>query len=146
MIYQANLTELANFSDVTAEFYDFYKDFGVFEGYFHYTKYLDKGYLKAFNMEDELASLIGEVPVFNKVGIATKTRNGLTKHRMIPDTDQSGVRDASVKDQRVIRPRLLDADWRIRELMASGCSGIDLMVLGVSDAFWQAPLHRGDLR
>lgn len=42
MIYEANLTELTNFSDVTGEFYDFYRDFGVFEGYFHYTQYLDK--------------------------------------------------------------------------------------------------------
>lgn len=65
---------------------------------------------------------------------------------MIPDTNQSGVRDASVKDQRVILPKLLGSIWRILELMASGCGGIELMFLDFSDAFLQIPLHQDELR
>ena len=54
------------------------------------------------------------------MGIVAKTRNGVAKHRMILDTNESGVKDASVKEQRAILPRLIYAVWRKLELMATG--------------------------
>ena len=65
---------------------------------------------------------------------------------MILDTNQSGVKLASVKGQRVILPRLLDAIWRTLEMLSKTGAGLEFMLLDFPDAFWEVPLHADEQR
>lgn len=86
--------------------------------------YLDKQYLRAFGSEAELTSYLGATPIYNNVGVVTKERNGIVKHRMILNTCQSRVKDASAKNQMVILPRISGAVWRILERVSKASRGV----------------------
>ena len=66
----------------------------------------------AMDSFEELREWLGGEPVLNKLGLILKTRNGKTNARMTLDAKQSKVKEATVKGQRVILPRLLDAVLR----------------------------------
>ena len=68
---------------------------GVEEQYITETellRHLAKGHLAAFDTYAELEAFVGGKPVLNKLGLIVKTRNGVTKARMILDTKGSGVK------------------------------------------------------
>ena len=71
--------------------------------------HLDKRHLAALGTHEELSKLVGGEPVLSKIGLIVKTRNNVTKARMILDTKQSVVKHVTAKTQRVILPRLFDA-------------------------------------
>ena len=55
--------------------------------------HLEKGHLAAFDTYAELSEFADlQEPILNKLGLIVKTRNRITKARMIPDTKQSGVK------------------------------------------------------
>jgi hypothetical protein len=113
--------------------------------------HLDKGHLAAFNDLDELRKFVKGEPIFNKLGLIIKTRNGVTKPRMIVDTKESWVKHATWKAQRVILPRLFDAVLRLLALMAISFEAglppsVEAFVLDFTDAFWQIPLLASEYR
>ena len=90
-------------------------------------------------------------PILNKLGLITKTRNGITKSRMILDTKESWVKHATWKSQRVILPREFDAVLRLLALMAITFQleqppMVEAFVLDFTDAFWQIPLLASEYR
>ena len=88
--------------------------------------------------------------MLNKLGLIVKTRNNVTKARMILDTKESGAKRITAKTQRVILPRLFDAVIRLLLLLSMVTSGdtdgIEAFVLDFSDAFWQMPIRQEELR
>jgi hypothetical protein len=112
-------------------------------------EHLRKQHLKAFGTLDELRLFLnGAEPILNKIGLIIKTRNGVRKVRMILDTKVSGLKSCSLKSQRVILPRLLDAIVQGMHGYAacSGDEGMDWFVLDYSEAFWQVPLEPEERR
>ena len=105
--------------------------------------HLMKGHLKAFTSIEGLHNFLGEQPILNKIGLIVKTRNGVTKTRMILDTKVSNLKSCSKKSQRVLLPRLLDAVVQGLDNLSS-CTdreSVDWFVLDFSEAFWQIPLE-----
>ena len=107
--------------------------------------HLDKGHLAAFDDLESLRAFVHGEPILNKLGLITKTRNGVTKSRMILDTKESWVKHATWKSQRVILPRLFDAVLRILALMPITFQlqmppTVEAFVLDFTDAFWQIPV------
>ena len=81
--------------------------------------HLTKEHLCAFDTHAELASFVqSKKPILNKLGLIVKTRNGITKARMILDTNQSGVKRITSQGQRVTLPRLFDAMLQILYLLS----------------------------
>ena len=80
-------------------------------------KHVDKDHLVAFNTFEQLTGFVegkpSPTPILNKIGLIVKTRNGITKARMILDTKQSGVKRMTAKTERVTLPRLFDAILRL---------------------------------
>ena len=145
------------FPDISGETPDdpeaLYTDYSSFENYSgvdgdgtaeaEVQAHLDKGHLRAFDTLEELREFLGEDPILNKIGLIVKTRNGVTKTRMILDTKVSQLKQCSSKAQRVLLPRLLDAIVQALENY-SKCSlseGLEWFVLDFSEAFWQVPLE-----
>ena len=65
--------------------------------------HLEKGHLAAFDTFEELQEFVDSPePILNKLGLIVKTRNGITKARMILDTKQSGVKRITAQAQRVL--------------------------------------------
>lgn len=107
--------------------------------------HLPKGHIRAFDTYSELAAFVdsGE-PILNKLGLIVKTRNGITKARVILDTKQSGVKRITSHAQRVTLPTLFDAILQILFLLScmseGSTDGVSAFVLDFSDAFWQIPI------
>ena len=110
------------------------------------TAHLAKGHIMAFNTYQELCDFVGSAnPILNKLGLIVKTRNGITKARMILDTKQSGVKLITSQGQRVTLPRLFDAILQLLFLQAvmttdADSESVTAFVLDFSDAFWQIPI------
>ena len=107
--------------------------------------HLAKGHLVAFDTHAELAAFVdSDEPILNKLGLIAKTRNGITKARMILDTKQSGVRRITSQAQRVTLPRLFDAILQMLYLLScieeGSAVGVSAFVLDSPDAFWQIPI------
>ena len=79
---------------------------------------MDKGHLLAFDTYEQLQEYVGGKPVLRKLGLIVKTRNGITKARMILDTKESGVKWITAKTERVTLPRLFDAVMRLLFLLS----------------------------
>ncbi len=78
----------------------------------------------------DLQQFVGGAPVLSKLGLILKTRNKVTKARMILDTNASGIKYVTGKSQRVILPRLFDAVLRMLCLMSLvSTAGIDISAL-----------------
>ena len=88
--------------------------------------------------------------MLNKIGLIIKTRNGVTKARMILDTKESGVKKVASKTQRVTLPRLFDAVLRMLRLLAlrtpDDADTTSSFVLDFRDTFWQIPSHPEEQR
>ena len=84
----------------------------------------------------------------NKLGLIVKTRNAVTKARIILDTKESGVKRFTSQVQRVLLPKLFDAILSMLLLLtciiAGDMEGVEAFVLGFSDAFWQIPIHASE--
>ena len=109
------------------------------------SSHLEKGHIVAFDTYAELAQFAdAEEPILNKLGLIVKTRNGITKARMILDTKQSGVKHITSQAQRVTLPRLFDAILQLFYLLtlvlAGNLDAVEAFVLDFSDAFWQIPI------
>ena len=109
------------------------------------TSHLDKGHIVAFDTYAELWKFVNSSkPILNKLGLIAKTRNGISKVRMILDTKQSGVKRITSQAQRVTLPRVFDAILQLlflQSVVASGDStAVSAFVLDFSDAFWQLPI------
>ena len=106
-------------------------------------QHLDKGHIAAFDTEEELVAHVGEGHVLNKLGLIVKTRNGITKARMILDTKESGVKYITSQFQRVTLPRLFEAILAL--LVVASCAtdaiNVEAFVLDFSDAYWQIPIN-----
>ena len=48
--------------------------------------HIDKHHLREFDSYEELAEYVGGHPILSKIGLITKVRNGVTKHRFVLDT------------------------------------------------------------
>ena len=104
------------------------------------TSHLEKGHIMAFDTYAELCEFVDSPnPIMNKLGLIVKTRNGITKARMILDTKQSGVKRITSQAQRVTLPRLFDAILQLlflQSVVAAGDStSVSAFVLDFSDAF-----------
>ena len=55
-------------------------------------KHIEKEHVVAFDTFEQLSVFVEGKPILNKMGLVIKTRNGVTKARMILDTKQSGVK------------------------------------------------------
>ena len=114
--------------------------------------HLDKHHIAAFDSLEELKEFVKGDCALNKLGLIVKTRNGVTKARMILDTKQSRVKHASTQSQRVTLPRPFDAILHLLYLMtismacASAAEGLAAFVLDFSDAFWQVPLLQQEFK
>ena len=115
------------------------------------SSHLQQGHLAAFDSYAELAAYVGSSPILNKLGLIVKTRNGITKSRMILDTKESGVKTITSQAQRLTLPSPFDAILQILFLLAcvaSGVSGawemVETFVLDFSDAYWQIPIHKAE--
>ena len=107
-----------------------------------------KGYLDIFPSESEARKALGEPLVFTKLGLITKARPDNTfKRRIIWDFRVSDVNRAIEVAERVVLPRLEDVIADARELWAGVGRGerVLLLVLDISDAFHQVPLHPAEL-
>ena len=67
-------------------------------------KRIDLGQLSAYDSNDALEAAVGGRPVLNKLGLVIKQRANVTSKRLILDTRESSVKDASCKSQWVIFP------------------------------------------
>ena len=65
-------------------------------------EHINLQHLKVFDSISEVEQYVCGKPVLNKIGIVSKTRAGVTSHRMILDTKASGLKHASHKSQRVL--------------------------------------------
>ena len=73
-------------------------------------KHAAQGHVKIFETLEELRHFLdGQEPILNKIGIIVKQQGNTVKKRMILDTKQSKIKQASTKGQRVLLPRVLDA-------------------------------------
>jgi len=61
--------------------------------------HLAKDHIAAFDSLEELRAYVKGNVALNKLGLIVKTRNGITKHRMILDTKESCVKHASTQSQ-----------------------------------------------
>ena len=105
--------------------------------------------MAAFDTYADLEAFFCGKPVLNKLGLIVKTRNGVTKARMILDSKESGVKWITAKTQRVILPRLFVAVLRmlfLLSLITSVAESVSAFVLDFSDAFWQIPIHAEERR
>ena len=104
--------------------------------------HLKKGHIVAFDTYAELAQFVdSDEPILNKLGLIIKTRNGITKARMILDTKQSGVKRVTSQAPRVVLPRLFDAIIQLLFLLTmvlpSSKEEVGAFVLDFTDALWQ---------
>jgi hypothetical protein len=134
-------------------------DFGSFKNYSgvdddevaaqEIAHHIKQGHLLPFSSLDDLTSFLGgEAPILNKIGIISKTRSGITKKRMILDTNASNIKEASATYQRVLLPRLLDAIFQ-GLILFDKCTpeeDMEWFVLDFTEAFWQVPLHPAERR
>lgn len=109
------------------------------------TAHLAKGHLAAFDSHAVLQEFMDcPKPILNKLGLIVTTGNGITKARMILDTEQRSVKRITSQAQRVLLPRLFDAILQILFFLIRVTNGSDssvsAFVLDFSDAFWQMPI------
>ena len=116
--------------------------------------HLDKGHIVGFESYDELAEFVQGRPVLSKLGLILKTRNNITKARLILDTKESGIKLATSQWHRVILPRLYDAILQLPALLAlpdgsekeTIAASVEALVLDFSDAYWQIPIRKEEQR
>ena len=103
-----------------------------------------KGRFKEFDNLDDLKKFVGGDPIPNKFACIRKSRpDGSTKRRIIMDSKQSRVTEASRKQFRQVLPRQTDLITDILGLQA-GCfaaESVELFVQDAEDAYWQVPLN-----
>ena len=112
-------------------------------------KHLQAGRLAAYyHIAEVRQALNGDEPILNKIGIITRERGGVIKKRMILDTTQSRIKEATAKGQRVFLPRLFDAVYCTLQHMNLADSDphneIEHLVLDFRDAFWQILLNAAE--
>ncbi len=113
------------------------------------TQHIEKGHIASFDSIAALRAFVQGDPVLSKLGLILKTRNGVTKARMILDTKASGIKYVTGKSQRVTLPRLFDAVLRLLFLLsiATAAGGeVSAFLLDFTDAFWQVPIADNELR
>ena len=111
----------------------------------------EKGHIIGFDSYDELFEFVRGKPILSKFGLILKTRNGVTKARLILDTKESGIKLATGQWHRIVLPRLFDAILQLLALLAmlpGGASkdalsaAVEAFVLDFSDAYYQIPLDK----
>ena len=113
------------------------------------TGHMKPHHLDAFDSHEALSEYLGATPIYSKLGLIIRIRNGIEKARLILDTKESGIKRITAKTQRVILPRLMDAIM-ILLAMLSLCTQagaqISAFVLDFSNAFWQIPIRHDERR
>ena len=107
---------------------------------------VDKGWLLEFDTLDQLKAFLGADPILSKFGLVVKTRNGITKKRLILDAKASGISEIASKKERILLPRILDVAHNILNLQALGPEEVELFILDFADAFWLLPLAAEERR
>ena len=102
------------------------------------TEHHDKGHLMAFDTLQELEEFVQGEVILNKLGLIVKTRNGVTKARMILDTKESGVKTVTAQGQRITLPRMFDAIIPILFLLScmAAAAGAVIDFLDISINNW----------
>ena len=99
--------------------------------------YVDKGFIKQFNTEQEITDFLGHRPTLSKLVVLKKLlADGREKKRVILDCKSSGVSAASVRAERVFLPRVVDAVFDTLDLYKDNDpKNVELTVMDVSEAF-----------
>jgi len=106
-------------------------------------KFENKGYVTVVDSLDAARHALGsEDPVFSKLGLIVKERDGKVKKRLIVDSKQSRVKHASLKAERIVLPRVRDVINAALFLLSlcTACQTLSFFVLDFTEAFWQLPL------
>ena len=106
------------------------------------------GFLDTFDSVASAERAVGKL-ILNKLGMGEKTRDdGTVKRRFIWDLRESEVNRAVYLGERVVLPRLEDAADNLRDLQRLSAPGdqLRMLVLDISDAFHQVPLHPEERR
>ena len=82
-------------------------------------QHIAKGHILDAASPDVLrTALWGDEPILLKTGMLTKIQEGVTKHRFILDTRESGLTKSCRENQRSIHPRILDVILQALILMS----------------------------
>ena len=102
---------------------------------------VDKGWLLEFDTLDQLKAFLGADPILSKFGLVVKTRNGITKKRLILDAKASGISEIASKKERILLPRILDVAHNILNLQALGPEEVELFILDYYLTLRSAPFQ-----
>ena len=115
-----------------------------------------KGFVRGFNSATEVNEYLGQSFYESKLFVLAQIKGDTTKHRVLLDYKRSNVSTSSAKSERVKLPRAMDTVTDILQLSSVGAYWtsdtdvefgentsyeIGFMVLDLSDAFWNVPLH-----
>ena len=112
-------------------------------------QYVSNGWLKSFGTHEALERFVGSPAILNRFACIVKERtDGTIKRRIIMDSKQSGVTNATRKQYRAELPRQTDLMHSLMSLL-DGCQeaeNVTMLVLDAADAYWQVPLDPRERR
>ena len=120
-----------------------------------------KGFVRGFDDAGEVEEYLGQPFYESKLFVLTQIKGDAIKHSVLLDCKRSNVSTSSAKSERVKLPRAMDTVTDILQLSSVGAYWtsdtevefeentsyeIGFMVLDLSDAFWNVPLHPEERR
>ena len=100
-----------------------------------------QGWLLEFDTPDQLKAFLGADPILIKFGLVVKTRNDITKKRLILDAKASGISEIASKKERILLPRILDVAHNILNLQALGPEEVEPFILDYYLTLRSAPFQ-----
>jgi len=76
-------------------------------------------YVRKFGTLEQATKYLKGAPILSKLGVIRKTRNGVTKNRLVVDSKRSRVSSATSGFERTLLPRSLDVVHDSLDLMAT---------------------------
>ena len=103
--------------------------------------YVDRGFCRVVDSEEEAKTDLGKQPVLNKLGVVVKFNGDKKKCRVIWDLRESGANTHCSQGERIVLPRLLDlasaAVQKYRRQRTPWIAAVD-----IRDAFMNIPAGR----
>ena len=118
-------------------------------------RFAKEGWTRTFDTLEELRAYVKGDPVFSRLGVIKKMRNGKWKSRLVVDSKQSEVSGATRKFERTLLPRGLDVTHDTLDLMAStkynigpgaDDAAVEYLIADFKDAFFIMPNHPEERR
>ena len=103
--------------------------------------FVDARQLLSFDTYEEVCNYLKSKPILSKFGVISKWKDGAWKHRIIMDSNRSGVTGNSRRTHRLILPRATDAVSDALGLSMNLPPGhsLEQFILDFVDAFWIVP-------